>query len=148
MTQSADIDLDRIERSIDIDATAEKVWTLLTRPGWWINEHGVEPEPDLRVDGDTAVLTHPKWGTFTLVTERSAEPRDIAYRWIMADDQEGTLVEFSVADRPGGVRLTVVETGFLSLGKERADVLTHVQQNTEGWTSQLEAGATFVLATP
>ncbi len=43
MTQT-DQELDRIERSIDIDASAEKVWSLIEQPGWWINEHEVEPD--------------------------------------------------------------------------------------------------------
>ena len=43
MTQT-DQELDRIERSIEIDASAEKVWSLLEQPGWWINEHEIEPD--------------------------------------------------------------------------------------------------------
>ncbi len=30
-------DLDRIDRSININATAESVWDLISQPGWWIN---------------------------------------------------------------------------------------------------------------
>lgn len=46
---AADLDpLDRIDRSIDIDAPAGRVWDLVARPGWWINEGDVDPQPDLR----------------------------------------------------------------------------------------------------
>src|SRR4249919_1813509 len=66
---ATDIDpLDRIDRSIEIDAPAERVWDLVTRPGWWINEGAVDPEPDVHVDGSLTVLTHPKYGEFQLET--------------------------------------------------------------------------------
>ena len=49
---ATDLDpLDRIDRTIDIDASAERVWDLVTRPGWWINEGTVDDDPDVRVDG-------------------------------------------------------------------------------------------------
>ena len=35
--------LDRIDRSIDIDAPAARVWSLVSRPWWWINEGTVDP---------------------------------------------------------------------------------------------------------
>src|SRR3954449_7733938 len=77
-----DEELDRIERSIDIDATAEKVWSLIERPGWWINEEEVDPEPVLRREGDQDVLVHPKWGEFRLQTLERDEPRHISYLWV------------------------------------------------------------------
>ena len=47
-------DLKRVgtERQIDIDATAERVWALVSTPGWWINdgtivEHLIERRGDL-----------------------------------------------------------------------------------------------------
>src|SRR3954469_25051454 len=81
MTQT-DEELDRIERSIDIDATAEKVWSLIERPGWWINEEEGDPEPVLRREGDQDVLVHPKWGEFRLQTLERDEPRHISYLWV------------------------------------------------------------------
>ena len=80
---ATDIDpLDRIDRSIEIDAPAERVWDLVTRPGWWINEGAVDPEPDVRVEGTPTVLTHPKYGEFRLETVESRPPSYIAYRWL------------------------------------------------------------------
>ena len=52
-------ELDRIARRIDIDAPAERVWELVVRPGWYINDGEVEPEPDLRQEGDVTVVRHP-----------------------------------------------------------------------------------------
>lgn len=144
MTQT-DAELDRIERSIDIDATAERVWQLISRPGWWINEGEVDPEPDLREEGDTVVLTHAKYGAFRLQTLRAEPPRHIAYRWIDGDADTGTLVEFWIEDRAeAAVTLRVVESGFTSLGKDHDAVVRHVEGNTEGWERELAAARRFI----
>ena len=92
MTQT-DQELDRIERSIDIDAPAERVWTLLERPGWWINEHDVDPDPVIRWESESlAVVVHEKWGEFRLERLEADPPRYLSYRWIEHDDA-GTVVE-------------------------------------------------------
>ena len=147
MTTQPDTELDRIERSIDIDASAEKVWALIARPGWWINENDVDPDPVIRQESDdTAVLVHEKWGEFTLRTVESDEPRYVAYRWIEADSA-GTLVEFWIDERPGGVTLRVVESGLTELDKEHADLVRHFEGNSEGWELELRAALRFVTGT-
>jgi uncharacterized protein YndB with AHSA1/START domain len=144
MTQT-DHELDRIERSIDIDATAEKVWSLLERPGWWINEHEVDPDPVIRWESDdVAVVVHEKFGEFTLHRVEAAPPRYISWRWIERDDV-GTLVEFWVDDRPGGVTLKVVESGLTGLGKDADALRKHYDGNSEGWEAELAAARRFVL---
>ncbi len=148
MTQQTgtDTELDRIERSIDIDATAEKVWALVQRPGWWINEEDVDPDPVLREEDGSTVVVHPKFGEFRLRTVASEEPRYISFRW--ADDvrrEAATTVEFWIEDRDGGVTLRVVESGFASLGKDQAAVDHHITENTHGWEVELEAAKRFVL---
>ncbi len=104
MTQT-DQELDRIERSIDIDASAEKVWSLIERPGWWISEHDVDPDPEIRWESDdVAIVVHEKYGEFKILRLESDPPRYVSYRWIEAEDA-GTLVEFWIAERSGGVTL-------------------------------------------
>jgi uncharacterized protein YndB with AHSA1/START domain len=136
--------LDRIDRSIDIDASAERVWDLVTRPGWWINEGTVDPDPDIRVDGDTSVVTHPTYGEFRLVTVESRPTSYIAYRWLEADADGGTLVEFRIEPRDGGVTLSVAESGFSQLDKPREAWLQQREGNVAGWKSQLGAAKTYV----
>jgi uncharacterized protein YndB with AHSA1/START domain len=144
--------LDRIERDIEIDASAERVWELISRPGWWINEGAVDPDPDLRQDGDLTVVSHPEFGEFRLRTVTADHPSYLAFRWLEqdaagGDDAPSTLVEFWIRERAGGVTLTVVESGFTGLGKERAAVVSHVQENTQGWETELAAAKTFVEST-
>ncbi len=149
MTQT-DQELDRIERSIDIDATAEKVWSLVEQPGWWINEHEVEPDLERRDEGGGVTLVvHPKWGKFRIATEHADPPRYLRYRWNDPAGAGGTTVEFWVEDRPGGgVRLRVVESDILSLAKSQDELAKYHAGNSEGWELELAAAARFVLGTP
>ena len=142
---ATDLDpLDRIDRSIEIDAPAERVWDLVTRPGWWINEGSVDPDPDIRVDGSTTVLTHPKYGEFQLETVESRPPSYIAYRWLEPDmGGAGTLVEFRIEPRGDGVTLSLAESGFSQLGKPREEWLKRREGNVEGWRDELNAAKVF-----
>ena len=116
--QQTEVDpLDRIDRSIDIDAPAERVWELVSRPGWWINEGAVDPEPDLVVTDDQAVLRHPAYGEFRLQVLASRPPSYVSYRWVNPDAEAGTLVEFWIEPREGGVTLRVAESGFSGSGQ-------------------------------
>jgi len=146
---SADLDpLDRIDRAIDIDASADRVWDLVTRPGWWINEGAVDPEPDVRTEGDTTVLTHPTYGEFRLVTVESRPTSYVAYHWLDLGVQRPTLVEFSIVPRDGGgVTLSVTESGFSRLGKSRQEWLKHREGNVDGWRDELAAAKTYVEGT-
>jgi uncharacterized protein YndB with AHSA1/START domain len=138
--------LDRIDRSIEIDAPAERVWALVTRPGWWINENAVDPDPDLRTEGGLAVLTHPTFGEFRLETVESRPPSYVAYRWHDMGTEVPTLVEFHIEPRDGGVTLSVTESGFTGLGKSREEWLRHREGNDEGWLAELAAAKSFVEA--
>jgi len=142
--------IDRIDRQIEIEASAEKVWDLVSRPGWWINEQEVDPNPVLRQEGDDLhVLVHEKYGEFRLQTLDADRPRYVAFRWIdnVAPDS-GTTVEFWIDEHDGGVTLRVAETGFASLRKDRAAIENQVRENTHGWEMELEAARRFVTATP
>jgi uncharacterized protein YndB with AHSA1/START domain len=136
--------LDRIDRSIEIDASAERVWELVTRPGWWINEGSVDPDPDVRVDGSMTVLTHPAYGEFRLETVASRPHSYVAYRWLDPDADAGTLVEFQIEPRDGGVTLSVAESGLSRLGKPREAWLKHREGNITGWENELSAAKDFV----
>ena len=141
---TTDLDpLDRIDRSIEIDASADRVWDLVTRPGWWINEGSVDPEPDIRVEGETAVVSHPTYGEFRLVTVESRPTSYVAYRWLDQDSDSGTLVEFRIEPRAGGVTLSVAESGFSQLGKSREEWLKRREGNVEGWRDELKAAKVF-----
>jgi len=150
-TPTTEVDpLDRIEKSIDIAATAEKVFALVSRPGWWINDGtAVDPEPDIRSEDGFTVLTHPEYGEFRFETVASEPPSFVALRCHhdVPDDgkKRSTLVEFQIEPRAGGgVRLDVIESGFSGLQKPRADWLQDRENNVRGWDAELEAARRFV----
>lgn len=129
---------DRIERAIDIDAPAERVWALVTRPGWFIND-GAVIDHTVDRDGDVDIVRDPVHGDFRIRTEKLDPHRYAAFRWLDTDTDGSTLVEFHLDGRPGGVRLTVVESGFDTLGGTEADRRRRLEENTEGWRIELAA---------
>lgn len=136
--------LDRIERSIGIEATEQRVWDLVSRPGWWINEGSIDSDPQVRREGDVTVVTHPRYGEFRLETVTSEPPRYVAFRWVDPGEEEGTLVEFWIDPREHGVTLTVAESGFAGLGKDRQATLRQIEENTAGWEAELAAARRYV----
>jgi len=148
-------ELDGIRRQVDIDASAERVWSLITRPGWYVNDGTVLDDPDTRVetadDGtEVAVVTHPTMGEFRFRTIELDEPRYAAFRWLgtpYRDATEGTLVEFRIEENPaGGVTLEVLESGFSTLSEDPAVWLKEREGNDNGWAQELEAAKSYVEA--
>ena len=118
-------ELDRIERHIDIDADAERVWGLVSRPGWWINEGEILSNQAVEQRGDDHLVSHAVYGDFRIRTELLDPPRYAAFRWLPQESDDvpsdaTTLVEFRIEDRAGGVRLSVVESGFSTLSDDRS----------------------------
>lgn len=147
-TGSPAAELDRIERSIDIDAGVERVWSLVTRPGWWINDEEIDPVPVIRREGDVDVVVHPTYGEFRLRTLRREEPWHIAYHWVdNVAPEAGTTVEFWIEERGSGVTLRVVESGFSGLKKDRAAIDHQIEENTRGWEVELDAARRYLAGT-
>jgi uncharacterized protein YndB with AHSA1/START domain len=137
---------DAIERSIDIDAPAERVWGLISEPGWYINEGEIRPHRIERVDDDLVVVHDEKHGAFPIRTVALDPPRYAAFRWEAGHGSpEGapsgatTLIEFWLVERAGGVTLRVVESGFATFGDDEAARRVAFEENSEGWATELEA---------
>lgn len=148
MTETNEIDeLDRIDRSIEIDATAEKVWELVSRPGWWINSSSIIANQVVEhresANGVVDIVRDAQYGDFPIQTVELRAPRYAAFRWLGGGPDEptqpSTLVEFFLTDRPGGVELRVVESGFSTLSEDRETWLKEREGNVEGWGVELEA---------
>jgi uncharacterized protein YndB with AHSA1/START domain len=147
-TEAELAELDSIARQIDIDAPADRVWELIARPGWYVSDGTVEAEPDLRYEGDVAVVTQPGLGEFRFRTVQLDKPRYAAFRWLGTPFRavsEGTLVEFWIDDRAGGgVTLRVLESGFSTLSDDAATWLKEREGNDRGWMEELAAAKAFV----
>ncbi|NDZ95631.1 ATPase [Streptomyces sp. SID6673] len=135
-----DTQFDRIEREISIDAPADRVWALVSEPGWYINDQKILDHQISR-DGDISYVTDPDHGRFGFRTVTLDEPNYAAFRWhIDADDlsSSSTLVEFWVTEAETGVVLKVAESGFGSLSEPEADRRSRFDDHTEGWGIELD----------
>jgi hypothetical protein len=109
---------DRIERRITIRATHDRVWQLVTRPGWWLPGSRAEPA---RAPGRAVVEYAGDSRPYVIDTVR-LEPQGYAsFRWAGAfgggapAPGSATLVEFYVRPVGDEIGVTVVESGFATL---------------------------------
>lgn len=144
--------IDAIDRQIDIQATPERVYELVSRPGWWINE-GAITDNRIASDGDVSTVTHAKYGEFRIRTVDADPPRYVSFRWLGGEpenegkDVPGTLVEFFVtANAAGGATLRVTESGFTTLPGTDEQRRKNYDDNSIGWNQELEAAKTHVEA--
>ena len=134
---------DRIEQEIVISAPLDRVWDLVSVPGWWVPSE-VETEPD-RTPGSQTVRESARWGRFPVEVVEMRPPSYAAFRWASqapgADLAPGrtTLVEFFVAEAADGVSVTVVESGFSALDVPEQVRQNQLKDNTGGWSQELDS---------
>jgi uncharacterized protein YndB with AHSA1/START domain len=129
----------RIERSIVIEATPERVWQIVSEPGWWINEGAVRPHRIVDNDDGSVTVHDETHGAWRLRVERLDRPRYAAFRWLGREDEQGagTLTEFWLDEAVDGVTLRVVESGLETIPAERREA--YLRENTHGWEQELAA---------
>jgi uncharacterized protein YndB with AHSA1/START domain len=146
---------DKIERTIVLRASRERVWQALAvaeQLGEWF---GVQFEPGAKITVGArlaAKVLYPGYEhlPFAITIERIEPNQLLAWRWIPhaqpghAADEPTTLVELVLADTDGGTRLTVVESGFDQVPPERR--LLAFRSNSGGWTEQMENIKKYVEA--
>lgn len=148
-------DTDRIERSILIKGSRERVWQALTDAaqfGAWFGADlaGQVFAPGQQVRGK---MTQPgcEHITFDALVERVEPQTVLTFRWhpyavdpaIDYSGEQRTLVTFTLKDAPGnGILLTVVESGFDQVpAHRRAEAF---RLHGEGWEYQLQNVARHV----
>ena len=126
-----------IDRSVEIDAPAERVWTIISEPGWWVNDGHLTPHEIEDLGDGTCRFTDPAHGTFVITTVALDAPRHAAFRWHPTDpDDPSTLTEFWITESDGGgVVLRVVESDFDALPAEKREAF--LRGNTAGWEAEL-----------
>ena len=142
-------DTDRIERSVVINASRERVWRALSNAeefGTWFG---------VKLEGQTFSPGHPIRGPITIkgyehivwqaMIERVEPPDLLSFRWhpyaieqgVDYSKEEPTLVTFTLQDAPGNATmLTVVESGFDKVPPGRR--LEAFRMNSRGWSMQME----------
>jgi uncharacterized protein YndB with AHSA1/START domain len=147
---------DRIEKKILLRAPRERVWRAISDAkqfGSWFGVAFDKPFAEgarlnakivpTTVDAEVAKMQEPYAGKAFEWTVEHVEPmRRISFRWHPYAVEEGidyskeltTLIEFDLADAPGGILLTITESGF-----DRIPLARHAKAfkaNEGGWEMQ------------
>ena len=136
---------DEIVRSALIHAAAERVFAIISEPGWFIND-GEYREHKITRQGAITQVVDRVHGSFQLAIELREPPNRIRFRWLggglgAISDAPNNTVEFIID--PAGtakrnlVRLTVRERGFAKLGLDEAVRRRNFEENYRGWEQQL-----------
>ncbi|MGB5953474.1 MAG: ATPase [Ornithinimicrobium sp.] len=139
---------DRIERSIHIHADADRVWGLISEPGWWIND-GTIAEHRIESSGDVHTVHDPTHGAFRITTLRLDSPNYASFGWGGGEDKSAeahtNLIEFWIDEHPdGGVLLRVIESGFDSMNVSERQRRASFEDSSEGWQTELAAAQTLL----
>ncbi len=141
------IQIHTIEKSILLAAPRSRVWRAITDAeelGTWFR---VKLQSAF-VAGEAVLGQHTFPGyadvNFEIVVERIEPESLFSLRWhpyavdqeIDHDQEPTTLVEFRLADVPGGTRVTITESGFEHLPADRREDAFRL--NANGWEQQLE----------
>jgi uncharacterized protein YndB with AHSA1/START domain len=134
--------IDRIEREVTIPAPLERVWRLVSEPGWWIGDGDPASPRVVTREGDVVVVDYPPHGRFPVLPVSTDAPHYVSYRsgddpsQVLAEGNS-TLVEFFLTEHNGGRLLWVVESGFAALYPSAERHAAVVQDNIGGWELML-----------
>lgn len=136
---------DEICREITIQAPIERVWRLISEPGWWVNAGGVRAHELTPPEGRDGVVrvTDPEYGDFTIEVLDSSAPRAISYRWLggAGDGDRAvvrTRIEFTLRETDEGVVVRVVEQGWADVEPSER-IAAEYEENSQGWEDELAA---------
>lgn len=135
---------DRIERDTLIEASLERVWSLVAEPGFWVADEGSLADTVAR-EGESIVAKNSEYGEFPVRVEKVEPPTYLAYRWASAfpgqelREDNSTLVEFTLSREGDKTRLRVVESGFAALAGSEELRGKALKDNTGGWPQVLDA---------
>ncbi|MCX5402597.1 SRPBCC domain-containing protein [Streptomyces sp. NBC_00335] len=135
---------DRIERDTLIEASLERVWSLVAEPGFWVADEGSLAGTVAR-EGESVVARNSEYGEFPVRVEKVEPPTYLAYRWASAfpgqelREDNSTLVEFTLSREGDKTRLRVVESGFAALAGSEELRDKALKDNTGGWPQVLDA---------
>jgi uncharacterized protein YndB with AHSA1/START domain len=151
------VETDRIEKRVLLSAPRSRIWAALTDAeefGKWFGvklDGPFNPSTSVRgtvvpttVDAEVASAQQPYAGVrFDIMVDRIEPERLFSFRWHPGAEPESdrsreptTLVVFTLDDAPGGIMLTVTESGFDQIPlSRRAKAFT---ENEAGWAMQMK----------
>lgn len=128
---------DRIETSVNITASRERVWELVSEPGWWINS-GTLGGHRIERSGAECTVTDATLGVFAVGVVALEPMTRAVFTWQPGgDDVPRTTVEFTLTTVTADtVRVSVVETGFAQMDPDQHR--RNYDDNVSGWTEELD----------
>jgi uncharacterized protein YndB with AHSA1/START domain len=132
---------DRIEQDIVINASLDRVWELVSEPGWWVPTTVAAPvdhTPGHRIVRETSTL-----GRFPVEVVRVDPKTYAAFRWASqapgAELTAGntTLVEFRLEPVGDAIRVSVAESGFAAIDAPDSVREQAWKDNTGGWQEEM-----------
>ena len=129
-----------IEREIQIDATPEVVYQVVSAPEhlreWWPDEVESAADHQVRITFGDRGSPDAKAETLTVVEEDP--PRRFSFRWIYDEGQSGSsaqslLVTFDLVPSGDGTLLRFSETGYREKGWEAAVLEEQYADHASGW---------------
>jgi uncharacterized protein YndB with AHSA1/START domain len=156
---------DRIQKQVVLRAPLDRVWRAITDAehfGQWFGVRFDGPFVAGRavnatitpttVDEEVAKRQEPHAGVTSTWRIVAIEPqRRFAYRWHPCagepdvDQEPTTLVEFTLAETPDGVLLTITESGFDAIPAARRG--SSIEANSEGWAIQTDLVRRYLEST-
>lgn len=138
---------DQIEKTIELNASVDRVWRALTdykEFGEWFRVALDAPfQPGKASTGHITIpgFEHVKWNA---IVKRMDAPHVFSFTWhpyaidpaIDYSDETPTLVEFRLQPSAKDTRLTVVESGFDAVPGNRR--LEAFRMNDGGWSAQIK----------
>jgi uncharacterized protein YndB with AHSA1/START domain len=135
---------DRIERDTLIAASQERVWSLVTQPGWWVADKA-SLEGTVAREGESILARNSEYGDFPVQVVKVEPLSYVSYRWASGfpgqelRDDNSTLVEFTLSSEGDMTRLRVVESGFAALAGTEDLREKALKDNNGGWPLELDA---------
>ncbi|HTC68123.1 MAG TPA: SRPBCC domain-containing protein [Acidothermaceae bacterium] len=135
---------DRIERDTLIAASQERVWSLVTQPGWWVADKANLAGTVAR-EGESILAQNSEYGEFPVHVVKVEPQSYVAYRWASTfpgqelRDDNSTLVEFTLSTEGDMTRLRVVESGFAAIVGPEDVRAKAFEDNNGGWMLELDA---------
>ena len=138
---------DRIEKQVMLEAPRSRVWRALTdveQFNAWFGVSLTTPfSAGAEVRGRITIRNYDHV-TMSIWIEKMEPERFFSFRWHPYAIEPGvdysaeptTLVSFTLADAPGGTRLTIVESGFDAIPESRR--AKAFGMNEKGWAGQAE----------
>jgi hypothetical protein len=131
---------DRIEQRTRIRASHDRVWQLVSQPGWWLPGSVAEPALSL---GRAMVTCGGERRPYVIDVIRVEPQGYVSFRWASAFGGvapmpgNSTMVELYVRPDGNEIGVTVVESGFFSLDLPEAMREDEWKGNVGGWQYEM-----------